>query len=174
MTTVFAKTQKGQEEIDQRGGALGPRARRLLILFDGKRDIDALRAMMPDPKFDETVELLVAGGFVAAPDAQAANEPMLGEGKAASTGVVTSSQAVDNGPEVEPAKLEMARNFMLNSLRHFNGPYANIDLREQILRSTSGSQLRSLMEPWRESIILTKMGQLRSEELRQQLGELLL
>ncbi len=171
MTTVLAKTRKGQEEIDQRGGALGPRARRLLILFDGKRDIDTLRAMMPDPKFDETVDLLVAGGFVAAPGATAANEASL---DAPPEEQAMDAEVVDDGPEVDPAKLEMARNFMLNSLRHFNGPYANIDLREKILRSTSGQELRSLMAPWHESIILTKMGQLRSEELRLQLGELLL
>ena len=171
MTTVFAKTRKGQEEIDQRGGTLGPRARRLLILFDGKRDIETLRAMMPDPKFDETVDLLVAGGFVAGPGATAANEASL---DATPTEREMDAAVVDDGPEVDPAKLEMARNFMLNSLRHFNGPYANIDLREKILRSTSGQELRSLMAPWRESIMLTKMGQLRSEELRLQLGELLL
>lgn len=172
MTTVFAKTRKGQEEIDQRGGALGPRARRLLILFDGKRDIDTLRAMMPDPRFDETLDLLVAGGFVAAPGATAANEARLDD--APVTGQEMDAEVVDDGPEVDPVKLEMARNFMLNSLRHFNGPYANIDLREKILRSTSGQELRNLMAPWRESIILTRMGQLRSEELRLQLGELLL
>lgn len=171
MTTVFAKTRKGQEEIDLRGGSLGPRARRLLILFDGKRDIDALRAMMPDPKFDETFELLVAGGFVAAPGAAAANESTIAEGK--SPAAVVAEEVVDDGPEIEPAKLEMARNFMLNSLRHFNGPYANIDLREQILKSKSGRELRSLKGPWRDSIVLTKMGQLRVEELQQQLGGLL-
>ena len=37
MGVVFAKTQKGQEEITTKAGGLTPRQRRVLIFVDGKR-----------------------------------------------------------------------------------------------------------------------------------------
>ena len=64
MTAIFAKTRKGQEEIEQRSGGLGPRPRRVLILIDGKRPLDEVRAMMPDPRLDEALAQLQEEGYI--------------------------------------------------------------------------------------------------------------
>ena len=43
MGAIFAKTRKGQQEIETRSGGLHPRVRRTLIVVDGKRSVDELR-----------------------------------------------------------------------------------------------------------------------------------
>jgi hypothetical protein len=45
MSVIFTKTQKGTEEMTNRSGGLTPRVRRVLIMIDGKRSVDDLRAM---------------------------------------------------------------------------------------------------------------------------------
>lgn len=157
MTAIFAKTRKGQEEIEQRSGGLGPRARRLLILFDGKRPLDEVRALMPDPRLDETLDLLLQDGYV---------EQVGGAASAPELPVEVSVEAEAPAAPVDPKQLEMARNFMLNSLRTFNGPYGNIDLMTRINDSRSASELQALVDDWFESISLTKMGKLRAVELK--------
>mgnify|MGYP005847905793 FL=1 len=157
MTAIFAKTRKGQEEIEQRSGGLGPRARRLLILFDGKRPLDEVRALMPDPRLDETLDLLLQDGYV---------EQVGGAASAPEPPVETSVEAEAPAAPVDPKQLEMARNFMLNSLRTFNGPYGNIDLMTRINDSRSAGELQALVDDWFESISLTKMGKLRAVELK--------
>lgn len=157
MTAIFAKTRKGQEEIEQRSGGLGPRARRLLILFDGKRPLDEVRALMPDPRLDETLDLLLQDGYV---------EQVGGAAPAPEPSAEASAEAEAPAAPADPKQLEMARNFMLNSLRTFNGPYGNIDLMTRINDSRSASELQALVDDWFESISLTKMGKLRAVELK--------
>jgi hypothetical protein len=62
MTTVYRKTADGQDEIATRARRLPPRLRSLLILIDGKRDDDALRAMVPDA--DALVAELASAGLI--------------------------------------------------------------------------------------------------------------
>ncbi|THF66208.1 hypothetical protein E6C76_04945 [Pseudothauera nasutitermitis] len=148
MTAIFAKTRKGQEEIEHRSG-LGPRARRVLILFDGKRRLAEVRALMPDPALDDTLALLQAEGYLEATGAAAAE---------------TASTQRTEGRTIEPA-----RNFMMNSLRTFNGPYGNIDLMTRISDSRSALELQGLVDDWLESISLTRAGRQRAAELKGQL-----
>jgi hypothetical protein len=160
MTAIFAKTRKGQEEIEHRTDGLGPRARRLLILFDGKRPLDEVRALMPDPRLDETLDLLLQDGYVEQVGGTA-EAPPAAEPQAAPAEESTSTAAA-----TDPKQLEMARNFMLNSLRTFNGPYGNIDLMTRINDSRTAGELQALVDDWFESISLTKMGKLRAVELK--------
>ncbi|THF63475.1 hypothetical protein [Pseudothauera rhizosphaerae] len=152
MNAILAKTRKGQEEIEQRGGGLGPRERRLLILIDGKRPLDEVRALMPDPRLDETLELLQRDGYVE----QTAPAP-------------AARPAPADGDAGDPKQLEKARNFMMNSLRTFNGPYGALDLMTRINDSRSAADLQALVEDWFHAISLTKMGKLRAIELKGQL-----
>ena len=46
MSVVFVKTPKGIAEIEQRGGGLTPRVRRVLIMLDGKRTDDDLLSLI--------------------------------------------------------------------------------------------------------------------------------
>ncbi len=62
MATIHRKSAKGVAEIDTRAHRLPPRVRSLLILVDGKRSDDELRAMVPQA--DEALALLQQQGFI--------------------------------------------------------------------------------------------------------------
>ncbi|WP_341644706.1 hypothetical protein [Thauera sp. SDU_THAU2] len=57
--TIYFKTPQGVGEIANRSGAVGQRARRLLILIDGQRSRDELHALAGDPDIDGTLAQLV-------------------------------------------------------------------------------------------------------------------
>lgn len=155
MTAIFAKTRKGQEEIEQRSGGLGPRPRRVLILIDGKRPLDEVRAMMPDPRLDEALAQLQEEGYI----------ERIGGSDPPPPAAVEEAVVAPAGP-VDPVQMDKARNFMLNALRTFNGPYGNLGLMKRINESRTPADLRGLLEEWLATLNLTKMGQLRSEELK--------
>lgn len=60
---ALKKTPAGQAEVSSKAHALPPRARSLLIMIDGKRTLDDLRAML-GAQVDESVKLLMAEGLV--------------------------------------------------------------------------------------------------------------
>jgi hypothetical protein len=72
MPTIYRKTAKGVTEIATREHRLVPRARTVLLLVDGKRDVDELRSLISQ-QADETLAMLVQQGFV-----EAAGEPVAG------------------------------------------------------------------------------------------------
>lgn len=60
---ALKKTPAGQAEVTSKAHALPQRARSLLIMIDGKRTLDDLRAML-GPQVDEAVKLLIDQGLV--------------------------------------------------------------------------------------------------------------
>lgn len=81
MAAILRKTAAGQAEVGSKAHPLPPRARSLLIMIDGKRSLDELRAML-GPQVDEAVLLLQREGLVepvpgaAAPVTAAAATPV--------------------------------------------------------------------------------------------------
>ncbi len=63
MSIIYRKTAKGVHEIETREFRLTPRVRNALILVDGKRDVAALQALMPQ-QVDGTLEILLEQNFI--------------------------------------------------------------------------------------------------------------
>jgi len=63
MASLLRKTAAGQAEVASKAHALPPRARSLLIMVDGKRGPDELRAML-GPQVDEALQLLLREGLI--------------------------------------------------------------------------------------------------------------
>ncbi len=61
---VYAKTQAGVEEIQQRQAGLNARVRQLLILIDGKRNVSELGRMMAVAELEEFLALLELKGLI--------------------------------------------------------------------------------------------------------------
>lgn len=162
MTVIFAKSRKGQAEIETRSAGLGVRARRLLILLDGRRPIDEVRALVADPRLEETLAMLQADGYIESVEAVRS-----------SAAAAQQPPAAGSAAPSDPVHLDKARNFMLNAMRTFNGPYHNIDLMTRIQGARGADELRGLVDAWLTSIQLTKMGRLRAEELRLRVLEVL-
>ena len=63
MSIIFRKTAKGVAEIETREHRLPPRVRNALILVDGKRDVAALKGLMP-LQVDESLATLLEQAFI--------------------------------------------------------------------------------------------------------------
>lgn len=70
--TIYAKTDKGQNEIDTRGQALSQALRRVLIMVDGKSSVEELTAkMMQDVA--PSLQQLAAEGYITSTSSAAAS-----------------------------------------------------------------------------------------------------
>lgn len=152
--TIYTKTSRGMDEIAHRSGAVGHRARRVLILIDGARPAAELCALSGDTDIDATLVQLRDSGLITAASTPAA----AGAAPAAAAGMA-----------LEPADLDKARNFMINTLRAFHGHYSKLGLIKRIEGSQQRSELEALFDEWRASIIENRTGLKRVDELTVQL-----
>jgi hypothetical protein len=164
---TYFKTRKGQEEIEGRSGGLTPRARRLLIMIDGKRDLSEVGALIADPNLDETLAMLEREGYVA-PVNEAAAPPAAIVADAGDT-----TAAADAPAAFDPKQFDMARNFMMNTITKFNGPYNKLGLIKKVHESSRPEDLRGLFDEWLRAICETRMGKLRAGELKVRLRAVL-
>ncbi len=74
MPTIFRKTAKGLAEIDTRAHRLPPRSRSMLILVDGKRDVEDLKALVT-VQAEECLQALSEQGFIEAVGETVRNAP---------------------------------------------------------------------------------------------------
>lgn len=98
MPKRYRKTAKGQAEIETRAHRLSPRLRALLIMVDGKRDLAALAALVPQPAEEALTELLNQG-FV-----EAVGEPSASPAPAAAPSAPSASAASGAPPATTAAE----------------------------------------------------------------------
>jgi len=162
---ICGKTPKGVEEIEKRTQRLSVRARRVLILIDGKRDQTALAELVPGEALGEICRQLLDEGFIA---------PVLNQG---SEGAAASPKPEDvpaaairpQLPAVELQRLNMARNFMTNTLATFVG-HAASSLINHVEAAHDLAHLRTLAKPWREAIALSADGRKQLADLASRLA----
>ena len=160
--TVYTKTARGLDEIAHRSNAIGLRARRVLILIDGARTLDALQALSGDAELAATLAQLEEGGFISA---QAAPAPTVDvELRTAPAPAKASATPAHAAPG-----MQMARDFMINTLRTFHGPYNKLGLMKRIQDSQERPDIETLIEEWLRSISETRLGRNRAQELKERL-----
>jgi len=66
MSTVYAKTPKGQSELESRAGGLKPKVRRVLIVIDGRRDLDEVTRLSAsdEASVTEAIRQLLLEGYI--------------------------------------------------------------------------------------------------------------
>lgn len=161
--TIYTKTPKGQDEIAHRSGDVGQRARRLLILIDGRRGTDELAALSADDAIATTLSQLEEAGLIEAVAAAAPERVM------PAAVVEPASRAIAGGQAPKAGDLQLARDFMMNTLRTFHGPYAKLGLMKRIQAAPDRDGLMALHEEWLASISETRIGRKRAEELTERL-----
>lgn len=165
MGVVFAKTARGQEEITAKSGGLTPRQRRALIFVDGRRSVDELRDMLQSDDLQHTLGLLEEAGLI-----EIATPAGSGGNAASPSGSPPSITSFRPLPTMTDTKeLEMARNFIMNSLKTFTGPYTHLTIIEAAFAARTHEELREQFGPWYNAIVQTREGRRRAEELRGQL-----
>lgn len=162
MGAVFAKTPKGYEEIDTKAGGLTPRQRRVLIMVDGKRTVDELRAMLQADDLQHTLGLLEEDGFIQITALINGSVKTL-----APEASLPSITAFTELPEThDPLRQEQARNFMMNTLNVFVGSLGASSLIERIENAKGHEGLRNLYDEWYHAIIMSREGKREAEVLR--------
>lgn len=165
MDVVFTKTSKGIEEMEKRTAGLTPRVRRVLIMIDGKRTVEDIRAMALADDLSHTLGQLEEAGFIQLlPSTQAPSPQMQADGGLAG---VTTFRDAPNPPNAK--ELDMAKNFIINTLKTFCGPMTHLTIVKESYAATTHEQLREQFGPWFNAIVETRDGRRRAEELRSEL-----
>ncbi|MDD3483864.1 hypothetical protein [Azovibrio restrictus] len=165
MGVVFRKTPKGLEEIQHRQGGLNPRIRRLLILVDGQRSVEELRAMVVMDDLSHALGLLEEEGHIEVAG-MLQEDGSLGQ---ASDPLPPVHSFRELPPTPATGELERARHFMINTLKTFCGPHVHVSLMHDIFDAPSHAKIREYFGPWYRAIMETRQGGRRADELRVEL-----
>jgi hypothetical protein len=157
---VYVKTPKGIEEMSSRCHGLSQRARRVLIMLDGKRGDAEIAAMFPDGEGATALATLISDGFITY---------LNGTGPTPETGKTAERAAP---PANDAERFEMAKNFMRNTLDKYLGGMGT-GLMNQIGKCTTPEELRSHYKNWQESMLMTREGKAQIKDLESRLAALL-
>ena len=168
MEQLYAKTPKGVEEMTSRVHGLGQRARRLLIMVDGKRDLAGFVAALPGEDVHALFDQLIADGFIRAlePPPKPAPAP------AAAAAPAKPAAPPPPAPANEGERFAMARNFMVNTVSAFLGIMGS-SLIDKLEGCDSLEELRAHYAAWREAIQMSREGKHEFIDLDSRLAALL-
>lgn len=171
MSSAPRKTPEGVAELEARAHGLSPLARRLLIFIDGQRTAADLQQLMGKTEVGPLLESLIACGCVVWPGGVP-----LATSAVAAAALGPSATLAEPGWPAEPRtpkQIEMAKNFMINTLITFVGQYANPDLMKKVQAATESSVLRESLEDWKRCIETSTAGARRLKELEAELRKVL-
>ncbi|AVO42281.1 hypothetical protein [Simplicispira suum] len=173
---VFSKTPAGQQEIQTRALGLSPLARRLLVLIDGKRTGKDLEPFVAGHSLAQYIDELLGHACidmkVVAPAAPPASARAFDPAHPQPTDALAPTDWLAVLPPAETRsdkELEMARNFMINTVNNIFGHHNRISLVESIFVCKSTSELRNVYSAWASALETTSAGHKRLPELREKL-----
>lgn len=172
LSAVFSKTETGQQEITSRALGLTFLGRRLLVLIDGKRTGQDLAPFVAGHDLAQYLNELLGHGCVEMKAAivKAVPAPAEAAGAHALSSASTDWLAVLPPAEARTAKeLDMARNFMTNTVNNIFGHHNRISLVESIYNCKSSSELRGVYPAWASALETNSTGHKRLPELREKL-----
>ena len=157
--TTYVKTPKGLDEIEHKTNGLHLKARQVLIMIDGKRDIEALQGIFPPEMVPAVLEELLAEGYVrelARPKPQAAPEPA----------PKPTAQLDGEDP------FDLSQTFMINIARKILG-IAGDDIVVKVEAARDLETLRGLFPAWRKAVVQSPDGLMRIKEFEFKLFQVL-
>ncbi|MFA7606145.1 MAG: hypothetical protein WCY08_06135 [Rhodocyclaceae bacterium] len=164
-TAVFAKTELGREEVTTRSGKLTPRQRRLLIFVDGKHTVSDLRDLVAADDLSHSLGMLEEEGYIELIGFKndSGGIDQIGETP------LPSITAFRPASEVTAKQLDMAKHFMINTIKTFCGGFSHVSLQSDIFQAADAEALRAHFDLWYRAIVDSREGKRRSEELREDL-----
>ncbi len=165
LSSSFVKTDVGQREVQTRSLRLGPLARRVLILVDGRRTGQELSSFSGGGDIASLLGELLRLECIAAVDSAAANDTSVAVAAAAAVAVASvlpdaraAAPTEDDLAGLPPADtrgpkdVEMARNFMTNTVNTIFGHHNRISLIESIHLCQSAEDLRRVFPAWKHAL----------------------
>lgn len=176
LDALYAKTPLGQQEIQQRSLRLPLLTRRVLLLVDGRRTVRELATLAGNADTSALLaELETLGCIELLSTAPAA--PAMAPASATST--AASPAAADALAGLPPPtarsaeQVDMARNFMINTINRMLEQNSRLTLVEKIFHSVDAAELREHYPAWEEAIGSSWMGRKRLDELKRKLFDVL-
>ena len=152
---IFAKTAIGQHEIKTRELGLTPLVRRLLILVDGKHSGKELAPMLMGQSLAELMaqlldkECIELVGRASPVDQPGKRAPVAEAPQKTETASPEAALAQLPAAETRTAKeLDMARNFMTNTVNMEFGQHMRISVIEAISTCKTALELRQVYPLW--------------------------
>jgi hypothetical protein len=161
-TAVFAKTAIGQQEIQSRTLGLPPKVRSVLILVDGRRSGKELTAQTGADS-SPALDVLIAYGCI---ERLAVMQPEPAPALSAADAELSWLPPAETR---SPKDLDMARNFMINTINTMFGQNMRLTLVEAIHASRTAEDLRLIYPAWVEVMTGSRAGAKRLSELREKL-----
>lgn len=174
--SVFVKTAKGRDEIAQRGNELNPRQRRVLIMIDGSRDLDALAVLIPEQELADAITFLAERQYIETsaevhkkPQLVALKKPESADSPAAEpvvkhappllvlAAVKPEAAPADNGLTNDPATIRQVKDFMTTTAQTYLGLLGS-DVIQRIERAKDAAQLMSVVGHWHMALHDSKQG----------------
>ena len=162
---AYTKAEKGVAEIQHRRFGLSPKLRRVLILVDGQRTLEGLKSVLKEDSLESMLDDLSTGGFIET----VTLEDLAATPGNAEVGGSTVRPLSAAAPHPSPEDLERAKNFIINTLVHFHGQYAKLDLMRAVKGCNTHSELRELYPDWLRCMQESWQAKTRLTELNEQL-----
>lgn len=176
-TSIFCKTPTGQREIQLRALGLPPLVRRLLVLVDGKRTAQELAFYVPGQDIAPLLNHLLDHGCIDTP--QGAKD--VKQVPAAATPLTPTSMdtghpdlaRLPSASQRTVKEIEMARNFMTNTINTIIGQNVRFTLIKSIHACVTATELRNIYPAWVEAMSNNRIGLKRLPELQDKLFKVL-
>ena len=156
--TTYVKTPKGIEEIERKTQGLHLKARQVLIMIDGKRDIAALEGIFPPDMVPSVLEELLADGYVRE----------LARPKPAAPAPAPRPTAQLDGED----PFDLSQTFMINIARKILG-IAGDEIVAKVEAARDLDTLRGLFPAWRKAVTQAPDGVMRIKEFEFKLFQVL-
>lgn len=138
MGVIFTKTHRGREEIVSRSGDLLPRSRRVLILIDGKRNVDDLQHLVQADNLRTLLGQLEEDGYI---------EMLEAETAAAAASPLPGSSTPSTIP-LDAKRLRQAKQLMADTIRSFIGSSGLESFLRRVDNAGSREDILGLQEEW--------------------------
>ncbi len=172
MGVVFTKTVKGHQEMECRTGQLGPKVRRVLIMVDGRKTVEQLRAVLASDDLSHTLGMLEEDGFIEVLGTREEHSATIQPFQGQTLPPITAFRPLVS-VSADSNNFSKARNFMLNTLNFFVGSLGSSSLQSRIEDSKNHLELRDLFHEWYHAIVSSREGRREAESLRSKLLEIL-
>ncbi|WP_333706164.1 hypothetical protein [Ottowia beijingensis] len=175
LSLAFAKTPAGKSVIETRNTRLSLLERRLLLLIDGSRTGEDLSHYCTGKDVTSMLQSLIDEGFIEvcrAPVASAIKpaQPAAADAPTApASGPARSDLGLPPASERRPQELEMARNFMINTVNTVFQPNTRLSLLEAIQGCNTATELRQVYLQWEDTLSTSRIGLKRLPEFKKKL-----
>jgi hypothetical protein len=162
---IYEKSLIGQREIQGSQRLLNLRQRQVLILVDGKRNVEELQEALNNPQVIAILDELEQSGFIVRIDGSPAVIRTL----------PALAPAADEGPSEPPLEedqIQAIKAILLDSTEEYLGIMGKA-LRQQIESSQDGNSLRACISEWHMALRESKAGRNHAHQRMEEVQALL-